>query len=135
LKYRHYTRKAMKSNTGAKNTTKKNRAKKRTATKAATPPKALPVVLRKKQGVWVFSTGQPITSAQIERLHTGVGHVPQGLKPASLLALDGTPEGVPSRTQLFPIHVESKDAPSAPERREYQSSLRDLFGVLSLIQR
>jgi len=52
----------MKSKTEAKNT-----AKKETATKTATPPKALPAGLHKKRGVWVFSTGEPITHAQMER--------------------------------------------------------------------
>ena len=71
----------MKSKTEEKNTTKKKKTAKKktakkktakkTATKTATPPKALPAGLHKKQGVWVFSTGQsgrPITAAQLERL-------------------------------------------------------------------
>lgn len=56
----------MKLKTEAKNT-----AKKKTARKTATPPKTLPAGLHKKQGVWVFSTGQSgqsITAAQLERL-------------------------------------------------------------------
>jgi len=50
----------------------KNTAKKRTTTKTATPPKALPAGLHKKQGVWVFSTGQPIAAAQLERLRQSI---------------------------------------------------------------
>jgi hypothetical protein len=57
----------MKPKTEAKNTTKK-----KTATKIATPPKTLPAGLHKKQGVWVFSTGQPITVAQLERLRQSI---------------------------------------------------------------
>jgi uncharacterized GH25 family protein len=53
----------MKSKAEAKNT-----AKKKTTTKTATPSKGLPAGLHKKQGVWVFSTGEPITHAQMERL-------------------------------------------------------------------
>jgi hypothetical protein len=62
----------MKSKTEARNTTKKNTAKKKTAPKTATPPKALPAGLHKKQGVWVFSTGKPITAAQMERLRQSI---------------------------------------------------------------
>jgi len=47
-------------------------AKKRTAIKTETPPKALPVGLHKKQGIWVFSMGQPITHAQTERLRRSI---------------------------------------------------------------
>jgi len=36
------------------------------------PPKALPSGLRKKQGVWVFSTGQPTTAAHLERLRQSI---------------------------------------------------------------
>jgi hypothetical protein len=57
----------MKSKTEAKNT-----AKKKAATKTATPPKALPAGLHKKQGVWVFSTGEPITHAQMERIRRSI---------------------------------------------------------------
>jgi hypothetical protein len=49
-----------------------SRAKKKTTTKSATPPKALQAGLHKKQGVWVFSTGQPITVAQLERLRQSI---------------------------------------------------------------
>ncbi len=52
----------MKSKTEAKNT-----ATKKTTTKTTTPPKAVPTGLHKKQGVWVFSTGEPITHTQMER--------------------------------------------------------------------
>jgi hypothetical protein len=65
----------MKSKTEAKKMSRKKTAKKNkkktTATKTATPPKALPAGLHKKQGIWVFSTGQSgqsITAAQLERL-------------------------------------------------------------------
>ena len=57
----------MKSKTEAKNT-----AKTKTATKTATPTKALLLGLHKKQGVWVFSTGRPITAAQLERLRQSI---------------------------------------------------------------
>ena len=57
----------MKSKTKTKNTTKK-----KTATKTTTPPKALPAGLHKKQGVWVFSTGQPMTAALLERLRQSI---------------------------------------------------------------
>jgi hypothetical protein len=57
----------MKSKTEAKNT-----AKKKTATKTATPPKALPTGLHKKQGIWVFSTGEPIKHGQMERLRRAI---------------------------------------------------------------
>ncbi len=62
----------MKSKTEEKNTTKKKTAKKKTATKTATPPKALPTGLHKKQGIWVFSTGRSITTAQLERLRQSI---------------------------------------------------------------
>jgi hypothetical protein len=42
-------------------------SKKKAATKTVTPAKALPAGLHKKQGVWVFSTGRPITAAQMEK--------------------------------------------------------------------
>jgi hypothetical protein len=61
----------MKSKTEAKDTTKKKSVKMKAATNTATPLKALPAGLHKKQGVWVFSTGRsgrPITAAQVERL-------------------------------------------------------------------
>jgi hypothetical protein len=57
----------MKSKTEAKNTTKK-----KTTTKPATPPKASQAVLRKKQGVWVLSTGEPISHAQTERIRRSI---------------------------------------------------------------
>jgi hypothetical protein len=57
----------MKSKTEAKNT-----AKKKKTTKTATSPKALPAGLHKKQGIWVFSTGEPITHAQMERLSRSI---------------------------------------------------------------
>jgi hypothetical protein len=58
---------SMRSKSATKNTTKK-----KAATKAATPPKALPAGLHKKQGVWVFSTGEPITHAQTERIRQSI---------------------------------------------------------------
>jgi hypothetical protein len=53
----------------------KNTTKKKTAAKTGTPPKALRAGLHKKQGVWVFSTGQSgksITAAQLERLRQSI---------------------------------------------------------------
>jgi hypothetical protein len=61
----------MMTKTEEKNTTKK-KAKKKAATKTGTPPKALPAGLHKKQGIWVFSTGQSITAAQMERLRQSI---------------------------------------------------------------
>lgn len=60
----------MRSKTKAKKTTKE-----KTATKTAAPPKALPAGLHKKQGIWVFSTGQSgqsITAARLERLRQSI---------------------------------------------------------------
>jgi hypothetical protein len=57
----------MKSKTEAKNT-----AKKKPTTRPPVPPKALPSGLRKKQGVWFFSTGQPTTAAHLERLRQSI---------------------------------------------------------------
>jgi hypothetical protein len=63
----------MKSKTEAKKMSQKKTAKKKTtAAKTATPPKALPAGLHKKQGIWVFSTGQSITAAQMERLRQSI---------------------------------------------------------------
>ena len=62
-------------NTTKKKTAKKKTAKKKTASKTAPPSKALPAGLHKKQGIWVFSTGQsgePITAAQLERLRQSI---------------------------------------------------------------
>jgi len=70
----------VKSKTEEKNTTKKKTAKKKTATKTAPPPKALPAGLHKKQGIWVFSTGQSgqaITAAQLERLRQSIYREPR----------------------------------------------------------
>jgi hypothetical protein len=57
----------MKSKTEEKNTTKKN-----STTKTATTRKALPAALHKKQGVWVFSTGEPISHAQTEKIRRSI---------------------------------------------------------------
>jgi hypothetical protein len=66
----------MKSKTEAKKMSRKRTAKKKTtAAKTGTPPKTLPAGLHKKQGVWVFSTGQSgqsITAAQLERLRQSI---------------------------------------------------------------
>jgi hypothetical protein len=43
-----------------------NTSKKKTAVKTAAPPKAPPAGLHKKQGIWVFSTGDPISGAAME---------------------------------------------------------------------
>jgi hypothetical protein len=57
----------MKSKTEVNNT-----AKKKTEAKTATLPKALPAGLHKKQGIWVFSTGEPISHAQTERIRRSI---------------------------------------------------------------
>jgi len=57
----------MESKTEAKNTPIM-----KTTTKTATPPKALPAGLHKKQGIWVFSTGKPISHAQMERIRRSI---------------------------------------------------------------
>jgi len=53
----------MKSKTEAKHT-----ARKKAITKPTTPPKALPAGLHMKEGIWVFSTGEPISHGQTERI-------------------------------------------------------------------
>jgi len=62
----------MKTKTEEKNTPKKKTAKKKAATKTAAPPNPLAAGVRKKQGVWVFSTGEPVTHAQMERLRRSI---------------------------------------------------------------
>ena len=57
----------MKTKTEEKNTTRK-----KTAPKTATAPKTLPAGLHKKQGIWVFSTGEPISHVQMERIRRGI---------------------------------------------------------------
>jgi hypothetical protein len=57
----------MKSKTQAKNT-----AKKKAKTKTVTLREAVPAGLHKKQGIWVFSTGEPITHAQMESIRRSI---------------------------------------------------------------
>jgi len=75
----------MKSKTEAKNT-----AKKKPTTRPPVPPKALPSGLRKKQGVWFFSTGNPprphtwkdsVSSIYRERENRFLGLAKPRLKP------------------------------------------------------